>query len=74
MSLLRWLSDRSAPSRMELEPEECVDVHSFRALERLAVHEARTEADRSSSARRTVKLPQAARRWRPTVVSRRKRA
>lgn len=46
---LRWVGHNACPREqgewvVEL-PDVCIDVHSFRARERLAVHEARTEAD-----------------------------
>lgn len=43
-----WLSDRDA---------EFVDIFSFHRAERFAVHEARSEADRGSSARQTWHAP-----------------
>ena len=44
-------------SRLELDDEDRVDVWSFRAKERLKVHEARTAADLKSSGRQPLHLP-----------------
>ena len=63
MKLLRWLDSwLHGQTRMEFSSDDVVDVWSFRAAERLKVHEARTEADRVSSGRPPLKLPPARRR------------
>lgn len=53
-----WLiGTYQGPQWADVRDERTVDVHSFRAVERLKVHEARTEAENGSCVLRSKPAP-----------------